>query len=129
LKSSYFDTEEGAQDILFWMRDDHDGAELSANSVVPMNLTWLARILNVKEFQLAAARLIGSLHPVLQRAPAALPQMLAAMDATITEPIQIVIAGRRTSAAELLKVVAQSYQPGQIVLLADGAKTGSSLPT
>jgi uncharacterized protein YyaL (SSP411 family) len=48
--------------------------------------------------------------------------MLAAIDATITEPIQIVIAGRRTSAAELLKVVAQSYQPRQIVLLADGGE-------
>jgi uncharacterized protein YyaL (SSP411 family) len=82
--------------------------------------------LNVKEFQLAAARLIGSFHPVLQRVPVALPQMLAAMDDTITEPIQIVIAGTRTSAAGLLKVVAQSYQPGQIVLLADGAKTRSS---
>lgn len=95
LKSSYFNTEEGAQDILFRMRDDHDGAEPSANSVAAMNLTWLARILNVKEFQLAAARLIGSFHPVLQRVPAALPQMLAAIDATITEPIQIVIAKAR----------------------------------
>jgi hypothetical protein len=47
--------------------------------------------------------------------------MLAALDDTITEPIQIVIAGTRTSPAELLKVVAQ-YQPGQIVLLADGGE-------
>ena len=99
------------------MRDDRDGAEPSANSVAAMNLTWLARILNVKEFQLAAARLIGSFHPVLQRVPAALPQMLAAMNDTITEPIQIVIAGTRTSAAELLQVSRNRINPAKLFSL------------
>lgn len=83
----------------------------------------------MKEFQLAAARLIGSFHFVLQRAPAALPQMFAAMDATITEPMQIVIAGTQTSAAELLKVVAQSYQPAKMFSMRTAAKTRSSSPS
>jgi uncharacterized protein len=120
-KGGYFNTEEGARDILFRMKDDHDGAEPSANSVAALNLTRLSWILGVKEFQHAAARLIGSFHTMLQAAPAALPQMLAAMDAAIGEPIQIVIAGDRSGAVELLRVVGRSYLPNKVLLLADGA--------
>jgi uncharacterized protein YyaL (SSP411 family) len=126
-KGGYFNTEEGARDILFRMKDDHDGAEPSANSVAALDLTRLAWILGAKEFQLAAARLIGAFNPVLERAPAALPQMLAAMDANISEPIQIVIAGDRAGATELLRVVAQSYLPNKVVLLADGAENQAFL--
>jgi uncharacterized protein YyaL (SSP411 family) len=126
-KGGYFNTEEGARDILFRMKDDHDGAEPSANSVAALNLTRLAWILGVKEFQHAAARLIGSFHTMLQAAPAALPQMLAAMDAAISEPIQIVIAGDRSGAEELLRVVGQSYLPNKVLLLADGADNQSFL--
>jgi uncharacterized protein len=121
-KGGFFSTEEGAPDILFRMKDDHDGAEPSANSVAAMNLTRLARILDRKEFQLAAARIIGIFHSSLERVPAALPQMLAALDAALTEPMQIVIAGslddRKT--LDLLGAVRRSFLPNKVVLLADG---------
>jgi uncharacterized protein len=126
-KGGYFNTEEGARDILFRMKDDHDGAEPSANSVAALNLTRLSWILGIEEFQHAAARLIGSFHTMLQAAPAALPQMLAAMDATISEPLQIVIAGDRSGAEELLRVVGRSYLPNKVLLLADGADNQSFL--
>jgi uncharacterized protein len=121
-KGGYFSTEEGAMDILFRMKEDHDGAEPSANSVAAMNLARLARIFDQKEFQHAAARILGAFHASLERMPAALPQMLAALDATVTEPVQILLAGQRDQAemVELLRVIRKRYLPNKVVLLADG---------
>jgi uncharacterized protein YyaL (SSP411 family) len=121
-KGGYFSTEEGAIDILFRMKEDHDGAEPSANSVAAMNLARLARIFDREEFQHAAARILGAFHSSLERMPAALPQMLAALDATVTEPVQIILAGQRDAPemAELLRVIRQRYLPNKVVLLADG---------
>jgi uncharacterized protein YyaL (SSP411 family) len=123
-KGGYFSTEEGATDILFRMKEDHDGAEPSANSVAAMNLSRLAKIFDRKEFQHAAARLLGSFHTALDRMPAALPQMLTALDATVTEPVQIVLAGDRElpETAELLGVIRKRYLPNKVVLLADGGE-------
>jgi uncharacterized protein len=123
-KGGYFSTEEGAADILFRMKEDHDGAEPSANSVAAMNLARLGRIFDRKEFQDAAGRVIGAFHPALERMPAALPQMLAAMDASVTEPMQIIVAGKRglPETGELLRVARRRYRPNKIVLLADGGE-------
>jgi uncharacterized protein len=123
-KGGYFSTEEGASDILFRMKEDHDGAEPSANSVAAMNLTRLAWIFEQKEFRDAATRVLGTFHTALERAPAALPQMLCALDSTMTEPIQIVLAGARNEPAtgELLRVIRKRYLPNKVVLLADGGE-------
>jgi uncharacterized protein YyaL (SSP411 family) len=123
-KGGYFSTEEGAPDILFRMKEDHDGAEPSANSVAAMNLTRLARIFDHKDFQHAASRILGAFHAPLERAPAALPQMLSALDATVTEPVQIVLAGQKDAleTEELLRVIRKRYLPNKVVLLADGSK-------
>jgi uncharacterized protein YyaL (SSP411 family) len=118
----YFSTEEGAPDILFRLKEDHDGAEPSANSIAAMNLARLGRFLNKPELQNAAARIIGAFHTTLDRMAIALPQMLAALDATVTEPVQLVVAGdpAKSSTAELLRVIRKRYLPNKIVLLADG---------
>ena len=54
--------------------------------------------------------------------PAALPQMLCALDASLAKHRQVVIAGPRDSAAThaLLREVRARYLPNAIVLLADG---------
>src|SRR3984957_14108759 len=123
-KGGYFSTEEGAVDILFRMKEDHDGAEPSANSVAAMNLARLGRIFDRKEFQHAASRVLGAFHKALERMAAALPQMLASLDATLTDPVQIVLAGQRDlpETAELLRVLWKRYLPNKVVLLADGGE-------
>jgi uncharacterized protein len=124
-QGGYFSTEEGAVDLLFRMKEDHDGAEPSANSVAAMNLARLARIFDRKEFQDAAARVLGAFHAALERMPAALPQMLAALDSTMSEPVQIVLAGQKDlrETAELLRVIRTRYLPNKVVLLADGGES------
>jgi uncharacterized protein YyaL (SSP411 family) len=121
-KGGYFSTEEGAPDILFRLKEDHDGAEPSANSVAAMNLARSARIFNRKEFQHSAASIIGTFHSTLDRMAVALPQMLAALDSTVTEPVQIIVAGQPEdpATAELLRIIRSRYLPNKVVLLADG---------
>jgi uncharacterized protein len=123
-QGGYFSTEEGAVDLLFRMKEDHDGAEPSANSVAAMNLARLAKIFGRKEFQEAAARVLRAFHASLGRMPAALPQMLAALDSTLSEPVQIVLAGQRDlpETAELLRVIRNRYLPNKVVLWADGGE-------
>jgi uncharacterized protein YyaL (SSP411 family) len=89
-----------------------------------MNLARLARIFDKKEFQHAAARTLGAFHASLDRMPAALPQMLAALDATLNEPTQIVVAGERDlpETAQLIRVIRGRYLPNKVLLSADGGE-------
>jgi uncharacterized protein len=120
----FFSTEADATDILFRMKEDHDGAEPSANSVAAMNLARLSRIFDRADFQNAASRVIGAFHEALERMPVALPQMLCALDAVMTEPTQIVVAGRNDEpdTVALLHQIRSRYLPNKVVLLADGGK-------
>jgi uncharacterized protein YyaL (SSP411 family) len=123
-KGGYFNTAEGAEDILFRMKDDHDGAEPAANSVATLNLVRLARIFGQKEFQHAASRIVGSFGPTLERMPSALPLLLVAMDAAIAEPMQLVVAAARNDPQlpAFLQEIRQKFIPNGIVLLADGGE-------
>jgi uncharacterized protein YyaL (SSP411 family) len=118
----FYSTEVGAADLLFRMREDHDGAEPSANSIGALNLVRLSRILDRSEFQVAATRAIGRFAEALERGPTALPQLLVAVDAALTEPAQVVIAGEpdRPDLEAMLAVVRARFMPHLVVLLADG---------
>jgi uncharacterized protein len=120
----FFSTEADATDILFRMKEDHDGAEPSANSVAAMNLARLSRVFDRADFQHAASHVIGAFYEALERVPVALPLMLCALDATISEPMQIVVAGRidEPETAALLHAVRSLYLPNKVLLLADGGK-------
>jgi uncharacterized protein YyaL (SSP411 family) len=50
--------------------------------------------------------------------------MLSALDATVTEPVQIVLAGQKDAleTEELLRVIRKRYLPNKVVLLADGSE-------
>ena len=124
-KGGYFNTPEDSPDILFRMKDDHDGAEPAANSVAALNLVRLARIFGQKEFQHAASRIVGSFGPTLERMPSALPLLLVAMDAAVAEPMQLVVAAARNDPQlpAFLQVIRQKFIPNGIVLLADGGES------
>lgn len=124
-KGGYFNTAEGSADILFRIKDDHDGAEPAANSVAALDLVRLARIFGQKEFQHAASRIVGSFGPTLERMPSALPLMLVAMDAAIAEPMQLVVAAARNDPQlpAFLHEIRQRFIPNGLVLLADGGES------
>jgi uncharacterized protein len=118
-KGGYFSTEEGASDVLFRLRDDHDGAEPAANSIAAMNLLRLGSILGRTEFRDAVNRVMISCEAVLEKSPAAMPQMLAALSGLLAEPVQVVIATRDKLNEPLIRAIGPLFLPDKIVLCAD----------
>jgi uncharacterized protein len=118
-QGGYFSTEEGAPDILFRLRDDHDGAEPAANSVAAMNLLRLGWIFDRSEFRDGANRIMTSCAAVLERSPAAIPQLLAALCGLLAEPIQVVIATQNKNNEPLIQAIGPLFLPDKIVLCPD----------
>jgi uncharacterized protein len=118
----YFSVTKDAPNILLRMKEDYDGAEPSPNSVAALNLLRLAQVTGRKEDATQAAATLGAFADQLSRAPTALPLMLAALDASLAKPRQVVIAGASDAAGTraLLREVHAHFIPGKVLLLADG---------
>ncbi len=118
----YFSTAADAKHLLLRMKEDYDGAEPSPNSVSALNLQRLAQITADPALAERAAKTVAAVSDQLARFPAALPQMLCALDASLAKRRQIVIAGPRDVAATraLLREVHAHYLPNKLLLLADG---------
>jgi uncharacterized protein YyaL (SSP411 family) len=125
----FFNTEGSATDILFRLKDDHDGAEPSANSVAAMNLIRLGRILDRPAFESSARRVVGNFQEMLDRHPAAMPQMLSAADALLSDPVQIVIATHSPTDDPLLQIAQAAYQPRRILLPGGEGELAQRVPS
>ena len=119
----YFSTAADAKHLLLRMKEDYDGAEPSPNSVSALNLLRLAQITGEASLSERARKTIAAVSEQLGRFPAAMPQMLCALDASLDKPRQIVIAGPREAPAmqALLREIHARYLPNKLLLLADGA--------
>ncbi len=118
----YFSTSPSAQDILFRLQEDHDGAEPSANSVACHNLVRLGRMLNRADLVERAEQIASRFGEILEQSPAALPFLLAGLEILAAEPIQIVLAEREGlggSGNALLAEVYRHFLPEKILLKAD----------
>jgi uncharacterized protein YyaL (SSP411 family) len=120
----FFTTATGDTNLFLRMKEDYDGAEPAANSVAVLNLLRLAQMTDNKTWRQSADSALTDFSVRLRTEPAAMPQMLVALDFSLTKPRQIVIAGKResTDTADMLKVVQAAYIPNKILLLADGAE-------
>ena len=104
------------------MREAHDGAEPSGNSVAAHNLLRLSQFYNNSEWLDKSAHLIESFADSINRYPTASPLMLTAWNHLNTTSSQVVIAGSPGSedTEQLLAVVRHHYDPARLVMLADG---------
>ena len=104
------------------MRDDYDGAEPSANSVAAMNLLRLWQMTDRDEWKGKADQTLSAFSNPLQQSPTALPQLVAALDFSLSKPKQIIIAGKPNAADThaMLRLVHERYIPVKFLMLADG---------
>jgi uncharacterized protein YyaL (SSP411 family) len=118
----YFTTSGSDPRILMQTREDYDGAEPSPNSVAAMNLLRLAQITDRQAWREKAQKTFAAFARRLQTFPEALPQMVAALDFSLSKPKQIIIAGKPDApdTLALLRLVHQRYIPNKILMLADG---------
>ena len=123
----YFDTIADDPHILVRMKDDHDGAVPSGNSVSAMNLLRLAEMTGREDFRASAEGVVKGFGRSLAHVPHAMPAMVAAVDFLLGTPRQILIAGEAGAkdTAALLRVVHRHYGPNRILMLTQCAGGGS----
>jgi len=123
----------GAKDLILRVKDDHDGAEPSGNSIATLALMKLAAITGRDDFKEPAEATLRLFAFRLQNFPQAMPFMLHALDFQLEEPRRVVIAGNppslrfgaaspnATNFHELLRAAHSVYQPNKVVLGNAGA--------
>jgi uncharacterized protein YyaL (SSP411 family) len=122
----FFSTPEGQSDLVLRLKDDYDGAEPSANSVMILALLRLSRMRGRADFQRAADRALATFAGKLRTGGPGLPQMLVAQMFALGRPIEILIAGE--PAPEMLRTIHSRFLPNAIVIRAENA-AGSSAYT
>lgn len=112
--------------LLLRVKEDHDGALPSGNSVAALGLLRLGKITGRDFYKQAAERTLRHFSDRLGQFPQALPCMLQALDFHMHEPARLVIAGDPgdESATALLHTVHSVYLPNKVVL----GNTGSVEP-
>src|SRR5207248_8558704 len=104
------------------MKEDNDSAEPAASSVAALNLLRLAQLRDEVRWRERAEKTINGFSPQISHFPSAMPQMLVALDFSLGQPRQLVVAGKREAneTRALLAEVHRHFIPNKILLLADG---------
>jgi uncharacterized protein len=120
---AYFSTSGKHQSVFLRMKDDNDGAEPAASSVAALNLLRLSQIRDDPQLAERARKTIHAFATTLSHFASAMPQMLVALDYSLSKPRQVVIAGKQDApeTKALLKEVHRHFLPKTILLLADGS--------
>ncbi len=118
----YFATSGKDPSLLVRMKDDYDGAEPAANSLAAMNLLRLWQMTDRQAWREKADKTFAAFAQRLRTAPQTLPQLVAALDFSLSKTKQIVIAGQphAEDTRALLRLVHERFIPNKILLLADG---------
>src|SRR3954469_2895060 len=121
-RGGYFSGAGNDPSILLRLKEDNDSAEPAASSVAALNLLRLAQIRNDSGLYERAEKTIDAFAPQIGHFPSAMPQMLVALDLSLSTPRQVVIAGAGDS-ADTRALIAEAHRhfvPNKVLLLADG---------
>ena len=120
----YFTSTGDDPSVLLRLKEDSDNAEPSPSSIAALNLLRLGQMRDAKELRGRAGKTITAFAGSLNHYPSALPQMLVALDFSLTKPKQVIIAGKpdATDTRELLQETRRHYLPNTVVLLADSGE-------
>jgi uncharacterized protein YyaL (SSP411 family) len=123
-RGGYFSGAGNDPSILLRLKEDNDSAEPAASSVAALNLLRLAQIRNDALFYERSEKTIDAFTPQIGHFASAMPQMLVALDLSLSTPRQIVIAGKRDSSdtRALVAEVHRHFLPNKVLLLADGGE-------
>jgi hypothetical protein len=118
----YFSTSGKDKSVVLRLKDDNDSAEPAASSVAALNLLRLAQLGSDKQLEDRGRKTLDAFTPTVNHFASAMPQLLVALDFSLSKPRQIVIAGKidNEQTKALLKEVHRHFLPNKIVILADG---------
>ncbi|KAJ9547631.1 hypothetical protein OSB04_020174 [Centaurea solstitialis] len=121
----YFNTTGEDVSVLLRVKEDHDGAEPSGNSVSAMNLVRLASMFmgtRSDRYKQNAEHLLAVFEKRLKEAPVAVPLMCCAADMlAVPSKKQVVLVGKKASPEmeRMLVAVHASYDPNKTVIHID----------
>ena len=120
----YFSSAEGDPHLLVRMKEDYDGAEPSANSVAALNLLRFSRMIGDDDAAKKVERIFALSSRTLDGMPAAVPQLLVALERNLSPVCQIVIVGnpQESDTKALIAEARKGFHPEQVILLADGSE-------
>ncbi len=125
-RGGYFASDPRDKSIVLRMKIEHDGVEPAATSTAVRNLGRLAALFHDAEMLEKAASAARSMGGILQRAPTALPQLLAATGWLAGDAQQALIQSAPDNARlpELLTEIRGRFHPRRMVVRIDA--TGRS---
>lgn len=115
--NAFFSNRGGDSLLPLRLKEDYDGAEPSANSVSALNLLRLGRMLHRDSLEETARKILNRQASQMDRRPAAVPQMLVALDFALRPPSQTILVGGRDGA--LLRRLQSEFRPYAVTLLLD----------
>jgi len=116
---AFFFTSSGAhQDLPFRRKEVYDGALPSGNSVMMSNLLRLGRMLGRTDLEAKADKISEAFSGKVRQYPAGYIQLLCGLDLALGPSREVVIVGRRESAATqaMLNVLRKGFFPHAVVL-------------
>jgi len=128
-EGGFFQTDGHDASVIVRSKEDYDGAEPSGNSMATMLLLRLAQFTDRAEYRNAAERTLRLFGDHLYKGPQVVPQLLCALDFYLSQPKQVVIAGKpdAVDTRALLQRLREQYLPNAIVILAEGGAAQKSL--
>lgn len=116
----FFDTSDKDKSILVRTKEDYDSAEPTGNSIAILNLLRLSQFTENKDYYDKAAESLKLFSGKMSEQPYATPQLLCALDFSLTKPKQIIVAGKKNDklAQEMIREVHNHYIPDKILIFA-----------
>lgn len=116
----FFMTSNDHEELLAREKPSYDRAEPSGNSVQALNLLRLYEFTTEDHYQVRAGRTLQAFGDILKRAPAALSELLLAVDYHLDTPKEIVIITpkSRAEAEPFLTQLRTTFLPNRIVAIA-----------
>lgn len=120
----YFSTSGKDASVFMRIKNAEDNAEPSGNSVAAMNLLRLSQMTDDRELRTKGEQTLRAFSPILNKATTAVPQMLVALDFSLSKPKQIILAGKveGQDTLAMLRSIHGQYIPNRVILLADGGE-------
>jgi uncharacterized protein YyaL (SSP411 family) len=116
-QGGFFRTPAQHEALLAREKPAYDGAEPTGNSVAALNLMRLEAITGAAKYRAQAEALLKSFGSLLAGAPAALGEMLLAVDFLLSEPREVVLVRPRGGTdAPLLDAVRPRFAPAQVLI-------------
>jgi uncharacterized protein len=125
----FFRTPEGGEALLAREKPAYDGAEPTGNSIAALTLLRLSALTGDDALRAQADALLRSFGGLLGSAPAALGEMLLALDFSLSEAREVVLVRPPAgSDADLLDVLRARFLPSQVLVRhEDGSEPATPL--